>query len=84
LPWRRQRHPDHFARHPAARDLRRAELRLPPRVVGAPARMAQAAAPLLFGLLLDHMGSSILIVSSALSLAALGTLLLLNKKPAPE
>jgi predicted MFS family arabinose efflux permease len=54
-------------------------------IIGAPARMAQAAAPLLFGLLLDRMGSGILIVSSALSLAALGALLLVrDKKRAPQ
>ena len=35
-------------------------------IIGAPARMAQAAAPLAFGLLIDAMGSRILIVSSAL------------------
>ena len=40
-------------------------------IIGAPARMAQAAAPLVFGLLIDRMGSCVLIVSSALSLAAL-------------
>ena len=45
-------------------------------LIGAPARMAQAAAPLLFGLLIEVMGSRILIVSSALSLAALVALLL--------
>jgi MFS family permease len=50
-------------------------------LIGAPARMAQAAAPLAFGLLLDVMGSRILIVSSALSLAALAALLLLGQKP---
>ena len=50
-------------------------------IIGAPARMAQAAAPLLFGLLLDSMGSRVLIVSSALSLAALGALFLLRDKP---
>jgi MFS family permease len=50
-------------------------------IIGAPARMAQAAAPLLFGLLLDTMGSNVLIVSSALSLAALGALFLLRDKP---
>ncbi len=37
-------------------------------IIGAPARMAQAAAPLVFGLLIDTMGSRVLIVSSALSL----------------
>jgi MFS family permease len=51
-------------------------------IIGAPARMAQAIAPLAFGLLIDAMGSRILIVSSALSLSALLALLLLPKKPA--
>jgi MFS family permease len=46
-------------------------------IIGAPARMAQAAAPLVFGLLIDTMGSRILIVSSALSLLALLALSLL-------
>ncbi len=50
-------------------------------IIGAPARMAQAAAPLAFGLLIDSMGSRILIVSSALSLAALAALLLLRAGP---
>ena len=42
--------------------------------------MAQAAAPLAFGLLIDRMGSRILIVSSALSLAALLALFLLRRQ----
>jgi MFS family permease len=50
-------------------------------IVGAPARMAQAGAPLVFGLLIDTMGSRVLIVSSALSLAALLALLLLPAGP---
>lgn len=50
-------------------------------IIGAPARMAQAAAPLAFGLLIDSMGSRILIVSSALSLSALVALFLLRTKP---
>jgi MFS family permease len=45
-------------------------------IIGAPARMAQAAAPLLFGLLIDTMGGRVLIVSSALSLSALLALFL--------
>jgi predicted MFS family arabinose efflux permease len=54
-------------------------------IIGAPARMAQAAAPLLFGLLIDTMGSRVLIVSSALSLAALLALFLVpNHPPRPE
>jgi hypothetical protein len=51
-------------------------------IIGAPARMAQAAAPLAFGLLIDSMGSGILIVSSALSLSALLALSLLRREPA--
>jgi predicted MFS family arabinose efflux permease len=50
-------------------------------IIGAPARMAQAAAPLAFGLLIDAMGERILIVSSALSLAALLALCLLRQQP---
>ncbi len=53
-------------------------------IIGAPARMAQAAAPLAFGLLIERMGSRILIVSSALSLAALLALCLLRQKPAAK
>ncbi|GAC1342308.1 MAG: MFS transporter [Bradyrhizobium sp.] len=52
-------------------------------IIGAPARMAQAAAPLAFGLLIDAMGSRVLMVSSALSLSALAALLMLGKKAAP-
>jgi MFS family permease len=49
-------------------------------IIGAPARMAQAAAPLAFGLLIDSLGSGILLVSSALSLTALGALFLVREK----
>ncbi|MDP3689714.1 MFS transporter [Bradyrhizobium sp.] len=52
-------------------------------IIGAPARMAQAAAPLAFGLLIDLMGSRVLMVSSALSLSALLALFLLKKSPPP-
>lgn len=48
-------------------------------IIGAPARMAQAIAPLIFGLLIDVMGSGILIVSSALSLSALAVLFFIPK-----
>jgi hypothetical protein len=47
-------------------------------IIGAPARMAQAAAPLLFGILIETMGSRVLIVSSALSLLALLALFLVR------
>jgi hypothetical protein len=50
-------------------------------IIGAPARMAQAGAPLLFSLLIDIMGSRVLIVSSALSLAALLALFLVRSHP---
>ncbi len=51
-------------------------------ILGAPARIAQAAAPLLFGLLIDRLGSATLILSSALSFAGLVALCLVPmKKP---
>jgi predicted MFS family arabinose efflux permease len=43
-------------------------------LLGAPARAAQALAPLLFGVLLDAMGASVIVVSSALCLAAFAAL----------
>lgn len=48
-------------------------------IVGAAARMAQAIAPLIFGLLIDVMGSRILIISSALSLSALAALFFISQ-----
>jgi predicted MFS family arabinose efflux permease len=47
-------------------------------LLGAPARAAQALAPLLFGVLLDRMGVSVIVVSSALCLAAFAALLSLR------
>jgi hypothetical protein len=44
--------------------------------VGAPSRVAMAAAPLLFGLLIDRYGVGVLVVSSALSIVALAGLFL--------
>jgi MFS family permease len=52
-------------------------------IIGAPARMAQAVAPLAFGLLIDLMGSRVLIVSSALSLAALAALFAIRPEKRP-
>jgi hypothetical protein len=49
-------------------------------IVGAPARMAQAVSPLAFGLLIDVMGSKVLLVSSALSLAAFAALFMISSK----
>jgi predicted MFS family arabinose efflux permease len=53
-------------------------------IIGAPARMAQAVAPLAFGLLIDVMGAKVLMVSSALSLSALAALLLIRPTPRPD
>lgn len=47
-------------------------------ILGAPARIAQAAAPLLFGLLIDRLGSATLIISSALSISGLLALCLVT------
>jgi len=51
-------------------------------LLGAPARVVQAFAPLVFGLLLDTMGVSVILVSSGLCLAALGALLSVRPTPA--
>ena len=51
-------------------------------IIVAPARVTTAAAPLLFGLLLDAMGTGALIVSAGLSLTALAALALLRAQPA--
>ena len=50
-------------------------------IIAAPARMMTAAAPLLFGLLLDAMGIGALIFSAGLSLSALGALAFLRAPP---
>jgi hypothetical protein len=44
-------------------------------LLGAPARAAQAFTPLVFGLLMDRMGLSVLFVSSSLYIAALAALM---------
>jgi hypothetical protein len=49
-------------------------------LLGAPARIGQAGAPLAFGILLDRYGAGVLYVSSALCLAALIAFLLLKVK----
>ncbi len=51
-------------------------------LLGAPARIAQAIAPLMFGLLVDYWGAGALFVSSALSLGALWSLLLVKQEKA--
>jgi len=47
-------------------------------LLGAPARAAQALAPLLFGLMLNAMGPAVIAVSSALCVAAFAALLMLR------
>ena len=51
-------------------------------IIVAPARVTAAAAPLLFGLLLDSMGTGSLVISAGLGLAALAALALLRVQPA--
>jgi hypothetical protein len=53
-------------------------------ILGAPARAAQAASPLIFGMLIDRMGVSALGISACLRLSALMALLLLKSRSAPE
>lgn len=48
-------------------------------LIGAPSRIAQALAPLGFGLLIEPLGRGVLVVSSVLCVAALGALLLLRR-----
>jgi hypothetical protein len=52
-------------------------------LLGAPTRVATAAAPLLFGILIDRYGAGALIVSSALGVAALAGLCSLQVSAAP-
>jgi predicted MFS family arabinose efflux permease len=52
-------------------------------IIGAPARFLQAGAPLGFALLIEHFGSGVLLVSSALSLSACLALCLLRAPAAP-
>ncbi len=49
-------------------------------LLSAPARVAQSAAPFLFGLLLDRVGVSAVGLSAGLGLAAFGSLLLLRSR----
>lgn len=54
-------------------------------VLGAPSRVAMAAAPLLFGILIDWYGAGVLVFSSALSISALVSLCTLKiSRPNPE
>ncbi|EKS29868.1 MFS transporter [Afipia felis] len=49
-------------------------------ILGAPSRVAQAIAPFAFGILIEYIGTGVLIISSALSLSALAALLLLRPR----
>src|ERR1700712_1295301 len=49
-------------------------------IIGAPARVTQAISPLAFSFLIDYLGGRVLIVSSVLSLLALGALSMLPSK----
>lgn len=53
-------------------------------LLGAPSRIAQAFAPALFGLLIDWIGLATLLVTSALSLAALAALMLVPHHITPR
>jgi hypothetical protein len=55
-----------------------------PGLLGAPARLAQAGAPLAFGLLIERFGASALFVSSAFCLAGLIALLLVKTSAKAE
>ena len=48
-------------------------------LIGAPSRICQALAPLGFGLLIEPLGGKVVIISSLLSLSALGALALTSK-----
>ena len=50
-------------------------------LLSVPTRIAEASAPLLFGLLLDHIGVNAVLVSGGLCLAAFASLLLLRVRP---
>jgi hypothetical protein len=52
-------------------------------VLAVPTRVAESAAPLLFGLLIDRIGTAAIAVSSGLCLAAFAALWLLHVRPTP-
>jgi hypothetical protein len=52
-------------------------------LLSAPGRLAVSAAPFLFGLLLDSLGTVAVLLTVSLNLSAFGALLLLRPQPAP-
>lgn len=50
-------------------------------ILSAPARVALSAAPFIFGLLLEHIGSAAILLTAGLSLSAFASLLLLRPSP---
>ena len=81
---RRQRHSHHCPRDRAAGHVRPGELRLPAGAARRAIPIMMAAAPLLFGILIDLYGAGALIVSSALSIAAFLGLCSLRISKAPS
>ena len=53
-------------------------------LLSVPARLAVAAAPFLFGLLLDHVGVFAVLLTAGLNLSAFASLWLLRPRPAPR
>jgi hypothetical protein len=53
-------------------------------ILSLPTRIAEAGAPLLFGLLMSAIGGAAVVVTSALCLSAFASLLLLRARPAAE
>jgi predicted MFS family arabinose efflux permease len=53
-------------------------------ILSVPTRIAEASAPLLFGLLMQAVGDAAVLVTSGLCLSALASLLLLRARPAPD
>lgn len=49
-------------------------------MIGAPSRIAQALAPVFFGLLIEPLGKGVVVVSAGLSLSAMIALMLLQAR----
>ena len=82
VAWRRQRHDHDRQGHFAIGIVRPRGYGLRSGLLSAPARMLQAAAPFLFGLLLDRVGIGAVGLSAGLCLAAFGSLFLLRPRRA--